>query len=166
MYHISRIEAEAAECKRLGAHRLVHNDFTPNFKQTIQPLLDESNSNPSRITVFNLWRRFDEDGVDAPFALCDSRTVSEKELIPTDLFNYGKEEEKSDTHADENGFTVEIYQSMNSDEHQWYFYPKCIVMKSLCSKHMIQMRSHSCQPCTVPLMMRLMAEKTHLLGKV
>ena len=103
---------------------MVHNDFTPNFKQTIQPLLDESNSNPTRITVFNLWRRFDEDGVDAPFALCDSRTVSEKELIPTDLFNYGKEEEKSDTHADENGFTVEIYQSMNSDEHQWYFYPK------------------------------------------
>ena len=102
--HITRNEAEAAEGKRLGAHRLVHNDFTPNFKQTIQPLLDESNSNPSRITVFNLWRRFDEDGVDAPFALCDSRTVSEKELIPTDLFNYGKEEEKSDTHADENGF--------------------------------------------------------------
>jgi hypothetical protein len=69
--HITRNEAEAAEGKRLGAHRLVHNDFTPNFKQTIQPLLDESNSNPSRITVFNLWRRFDEDGVDAPFALCD-----------------------------------------------------------------------------------------------
>ena len=122
--HITRNEAEAAEGKRLGAHRLVHNDFTPNFKQTIQPLLDESNSNPSRITVFNLWRRFDKDGVDAPFALCDSRTVSEKELIPTDLFNYGKQEENTETLADENGFTVEIYQSMNSDDHQWYFYPK------------------------------------------
>ena len=62
----------------------------------IQPLLDENGSNPSRITVYNLWRRFDEDGMDAPFALCDSRTVSEKELIPTDLFNYGKEEEKTE----------------------------------------------------------------------
>jgi hypothetical protein len=62
--------------------------------------------------------------MDAPFALCDSRTVSEKELIPTDLFNYGKEEEKTETLADENGFTVEIYQSMNSDNHKWYFYPK------------------------------------------
>ena len=51
--HIARNEAEAAEGKRLGAHRLVHNDFTPNFKQTIQPLLDENNSNPSRITVYN-----------------------------------------------------------------------------------------------------------------
>mgnify|MGYP001158604046 FL=1 len=122
--HITRNEAEAAEGKRLGAHRLVHNDFTPNFKQTIQPLLDENGSNPSRITVYNLWRRFDEDGTDAPFALCDSRTVSEKELIPTDLFNYGKEEEKTETLADENGFTVEIYQSMNSESHKWYFYPK------------------------------------------
>jgi hypothetical protein len=97
---------------------LVHNDFTPNFNQTIQPLLDENGSNPSRITVYNLWRRFDEDGMDAPFALCDSRTVSEKELIPTDLFNYGKEEEKTETLADENGFTVEIYQSMNSEQSQ------------------------------------------------
>ena len=122
--HITRNEAEAAEGKRLGAHRLVHNDFTPNFKQTIQPLLDENGSNPSKINVYNLWRRFDEDGMDAPFALCDSRTVSEKELIPTDLFNYGKDEEKTETLADENGFTVEIYQSMNSDSHKWYFYPK------------------------------------------
>lgn len=122
--HITRNEAEAAEGKRLGAHRLVHNDFTPNFKQTIQPLLDENKANPSRVAVFNLWRRFDKDGVDAPFALCDSRTVSEDELIATDLFNYGKQEENTETLADENGFTVEIYQSMNSDDHQWYFYPK------------------------------------------
>lgn len=122
--HITRNEAEAAQGKRLGAHRLVHNDFTPNFKQTIQPLLDESGADPKRISVYNLWRRFDDDGVDAPFALCDSRTVSEKELIPTDLFNYGKEEEKTETLADENGFTVEIYQSMNNDNHKWYFYPK------------------------------------------
>ena len=53
-----------------------------------------------------------------------AKNVSEKELIPTDLFNYGKEEEKTETLADENGFTVEIYQSMNSDSHKWYFYPK------------------------------------------
>ena len=43
--------------------------------------------------VFNLWRRFDKDGVDAPFAVCDSRTVSDKELIPTDLYNYLEDQE-------------------------------------------------------------------------
>ena len=38
MSHITRNEADAALGKRLGAHRLVHNDFTPNFETTIAPV--------------------------------------------------------------------------------------------------------------------------------
>ena len=34
--HITRNEAEAASGKRLGAHRLVHNDFTPQFDEIIK----------------------------------------------------------------------------------------------------------------------------------
>ena len=67
---------------------MVHNDFTTNFGSTLDPFLKETGINPSRIVVYNLWRRFDQDGVDTPFAVCDKRSVSEKELIPTDLFNY------------------------------------------------------------------------------
>ena len=114
--HISRNEAQVESGERKGAHRLVHNDFTPNFKNTLEPLLQETNSNPSKIMVFNLWRRFDKDGVDAPFAVCDSRTVSEKELIPTDLHNYLEDQEDS--------LTVEIFQSSHSDKHEWNYYPK------------------------------------------
>jgi hypothetical protein len=66
--------------------------------------------------VFNLWRRFDKDGLDAPFAVCDSRTVSDKELIPTDLYNYLEDQEES--------LTVEIFQSSHSDKHEWNYYPK------------------------------------------
>ena len=33
--HITRNEEEAAQGKRLGAHRLVHNDFTPQFKPIV-----------------------------------------------------------------------------------------------------------------------------------
>ena len=113
--HITRNELEAQKGKRLGAHRLVHNDFTPNFSQTLKPIIENTTFTPSKISVFNLWRRFDEDGLDAPFAVCDSSTVSEEELIPTDLFNYLDGEE---------GFTVEIYQSSFNDQHQWYYYPK------------------------------------------
>ncbi len=112
--HITRNEAEAALGKRLGAHRLVHNDFTPRFDTTIAPLLENVEREPSRIAVYNLWRRFDADGLDAPFAVCDARSVSESELIPTDLHNYGSTE----------GFAVEIYQSSHSDQHRWYYYPK------------------------------------------
>ena len=114
MSHITRNEAEAALGKRLGAHRLVHNDFTPNFETTIAPLLENIEQTPSRIAVYNLWRRFDADGLDAPVAVCDSRSVALQELVPTDLHNYGSGE----------GFAVEIYQSCHADQHQWYFYPK------------------------------------------
>ena len=112
--HITRNEAEAQSGKRLGAHRLVHNDFTPQFLDTIEPLINEVNPKPDRVAVYNLWRRFDKDCIDAPLALCDSRTVSEEELIPTDLHNYGSGE----------GFQVEIFQSSYSESHKWYYYPK------------------------------------------
>ena len=114
--HITRNEAQAESGERKGAHRLVHNDFTPNFKNTLEPLLEETNSKPEKILVFNLWRRFDKDGLDAPFAVCDSRTVSEKELIPTDLHNYLEGQEDS--------LTVEIFQSSYSENHKWNYYPK------------------------------------------
>ena len=113
--HITRNEFEAQQGKMLGAHRLVHNDFTPNFNETVKPLIEESKIDPSKISVYNLWRRFDKDSLDAPFAVCDSSTVSESELIPTDLFNYLDGDD---------GFTVEIYQSSFNDNHQWYYYPK------------------------------------------
>ena len=114
--HIARNEEEAQSGTRKGAHRLVHNDFTPKFKETLEPFLKETGSNPKQIVVYNLWRRFDADGIDAPFALCDSRTVSEKELIPTDLYNY--------LDGEEGGLQVEIYQSSFSEQHSWYYYPE------------------------------------------
>ena len=114
--HITRNEAQADSGERKGGHRLVHNDFTTNFGKTLDPFIKEIGTNPTRIEVFNLWRRFDKDGLDTPFAVCDKRTVSEKELIPTDLFNYIGDEPQ--------GLTVEIYQSAHNENHKWYFYPK------------------------------------------
>jgi hypothetical protein len=118
--HIARNEEEAALGKRKGAHRLVHNDFTPSFEENHLSFLQESEDKPKRITVYNLWRRFDKDGIDAPFALCDSRSVSEKELIPTDLFDYVKADEGSPGA----GVNIEIYQSSFSEGHEWNYYPK------------------------------------------
>tara|TARA_B100000965_G_scaffold8256_1_gene6400 strand:- start:543 stop:1340 length:798 start_codon:yes stop_codon:yes gene_type:complete len=114
--HITRNEAQADSGERKGGHRLVHNDFTTNFGKTLDPFIKEMGESPQRIVVFNLWRRFDKDGLDTPFAVCDKRTVSEKELIPTDLYNYIGDEPQ--------GLTVEIYQSAHNEDHEWYFYPK------------------------------------------
>ena len=112
--HITRNEEEAAQGKRLGAHRLVHNDFTPQFKTIVDEFLKEAEEKPKRVVVYNLWRRFDKDGLDAPFAVCDATSVSNEELIPTDLHNYGGGQ----------GFAVEIYQSEHNEDHRWCYYPK------------------------------------------
>ena len=55
-----------------------------------------------------------KDGLDAPFAVCDATSVSNEELIPTDLHNYGGGQ----------GFAVEIYQSEHNEDHRWCYYPK------------------------------------------
>ena len=52
--HITRNEAEAQSGKRLGAHRLVHNSFTPQFLDSIETLIVEANPKPERVAVYNL----------------------------------------------------------------------------------------------------------------
>ena len=116
--HITRSEEQALQGKRLGAHRLVHNDFTSNLiKDGFFAALEEEGKydmENGRICIFNLWRRFDADGLHAPLAVCDASSVTEAELIPTDLWNYG----------DEQGFAIEIYQSSHNPEHRWFYFPK------------------------------------------
>ena len=51
--HITRNEEEAAQGKRLGAHRLVHNDFTPQFQSIVDEFLKEAKNKPSRVVVYN-----------------------------------------------------------------------------------------------------------------
>ena len=84
--HITRSEEQALQGKRLGAHRLVHNDFTSNLiKDGFFAALEEEGKydmENGRICIFNLWRRFDADGLHAPLAVCDASSVTEAELIP------------------------------------------------------------------------------------
>ena len=112
--HLTRNEAEALEGKRLGAHRLVHNDFTPALGQKLQGFITDRELLRGRIAIFNIWRRFDPDKEDAPLAVCDARSVSPADLLPTDLHNYGGHE----------GFQLEIYQALHNPSHQWFFFPQ------------------------------------------
>ena len=71
--HISRSEVpEAAGIERPTSHHIVHNDFTPSFRATlenrmdaIKPFLDGG----GRVCIYNTWRRFDPDGWRSPLAL-------------------------------------------------------------------------------------------------
>ena len=57
--HISRNEAQVESGERKGAHRLVHNDFTPNFKKTLSNLFNSIISIPVPIIIICLlYRKF------------------------------------------------------------------------------------------------------------
>ena len=55
--HLTRNEAEAEPGKRLGAHRLVHNDFTPALKEQLRKFIANSELLEGRVVVYNMWRR-------------------------------------------------------------------------------------------------------------
>ena len=112
--HITRNEAEAAQGKHLGAHRLVHNDFTPSLTHRIREFVPNPELTQGRVAIFNIWRRFDLGHTQAPLAVCDSRSISPEDLLPTDLHDYGGR----------TGFELEIYQSLHSDRHRWFYYPE------------------------------------------
>ncbi len=110
--HLTRNEAEAELGQRLGAHRLVHNDFTPALKEKLQGFIGDRKPPEGRIAIFNMWRRFDPGKLHAPLAVCDARSVSPADLLPTDLHNYGGRQ----------GFQLEIYQALHNPDHRWFFF--------------------------------------------
>ena len=118
--HVVRNEATGQEAavKIKKAHRLVHNDYTTKFwDEKLKPKFEEYNTFPERAQAFNIWRRFDPDGMNVPFAVCDKRSITTEELIPTDLMQYHQNQEEDEKE-------VEIYQSSYNEDHKWYYYPK------------------------------------------
>lgn len=126
--HITRNEAEAEAGERLGSHHLVHNDFTPDFREKISmrtPLVDLFIENGGRVCIFNTWRRFDAGKLKSPLGLCDATTIVAKDLIPTSLANYGKGLRQTDQDRGDNPIgTFDIYQASENVNHQWYYYPQ------------------------------------------
>lgn len=112
--HLTRNEAEAEPGKRLGAHRLVHNDFTPALKEQLREFIANPELLAGRVVIYNMWRRFDPGKLHAPLAVCDAGSVSPADLLPTDLHNYGGRQ----------GFQLEIYQSFHNSNHRWFYYPE------------------------------------------
>ncbi|MFP6641597.1 MAG: CmcJ/NvfI family oxidoreductase [Myxococcota bacterium] len=112
--HLTRNEADAEPGKRLGAHRLVHSDFTPSLAEKLRQFIPNPELFEGRVAIFNLWRRFDSGKLHAPLAVCDASTVSPSDLLATDLHNYGGRQ----------GFQLEIYQSLHNPNHSWFFFPE------------------------------------------
>ena len=154
--HITRNEAEAEAGERLGSHHLVHNDFTPDFREKIAkitPMIDLFIENGGRVCTFNTWRRFDESAMRSPLAMCDSRSIAESDLIATSLANYGAAQPatlaekgmRSSGSKSGSGLTAgigqfDIFQASENPAHEWNYFPKMdrdevLVFKTYDSHH-------------------------------
>jgi len=128
---IRQEEADAdAEADLQSPIQLVHNDFSSRYRDELlgcfrgessttlfhslehivaQSGLTMLELEASRIVMLNAWRNIDDQPVTRmPLAVCDQRTVSPEDLIPTRL----------GTHA------LEIFMSQFSAQHRWFYFPE------------------------------------------
>lgn len=90
----------------------VHNDYTAasGRRRLALVLGDESAGTVRRYCIVNIWRSIAGPILDTPLALCDARSVTERELQPTEL-----------RYRDRKG---EVYLLSHSPRHRWFYYPE------------------------------------------
>lgn len=103
--------------------RTVHNDYTPRSAvQRVRDFLGERAEAllERRFAIVNVWRSIAGPVLRAPMALCDARSVSDRDLIATER-----------RARDRIG---ETYRVAHSPEQRWYYYPNMTVDEALIIK--------------------------------
>ncbi len=94
--------------------RRVHNDYTTiSGPQRVRDLLDHDEAEErlqKRFAEVNVWRPIHGPVEEIPLAVCDASSISEADLIPTDLI-----------YRDRLG---EIYNFSYSPNHRWFYFPR------------------------------------------
>lgn len=96
----------------------VHMDYTDRT-QWEQYLALHGATVPAAEHVFalNFWRPLSTSVDDNPLAVCDARTVDQRDLLEVDVYGYGA---KNYSWHD---IGIETYSVSASDKHRWYYYP-------------------------------------------
>jgi hypothetical protein len=124
--HTTRRRVPSAEDNRLGPRQpvpRVHVDHTEKSgPQRVRDLLpDEADELlRGRVQVVNLWRPIRGPLRDAPLAVCDARTVSFDDLVPSDLIYPHR--------------VGETYQVTYNPAHQWFYVPEMRANEALLLK--------------------------------
>jgi hypothetical protein len=111
--HIVRNAAMAAlagSCVKLPAKR-VHNDYTAwSSPKRVRDLMGEEAEEllQHRFAIINLWRPITGPVLESPLTLCDAQSLSEENLIASDL-----------RYPDRSGETYSI--TYNPDQRYYYF---------------------------------------------
>jgi len=86
----------------------VHNDYTiKSGPQHVQELLEPDEAQQrlkNRFAEINVWRPIRGPVEGTPLAVCDSRSIAEKDLVPTDLKH-------------------EVYMVTFNPKHRWFYFP-------------------------------------------
>jgi hypothetical protein len=95
---------------RPSANGRVHNDYTElSGPRRMAQVLGDDAVRARRFAIVNVWRPISEPLLDAPLALCDARSVEERDLVTADV-HYATR-------------TGEIYLVTYSPQHRWFYYP-------------------------------------------
>ena len=93
-----------------SANGRVHNDYTKQSgPRRMALVLRENAFAAGRYAIVNIWRPINGPVLDAPLALCDARSVTDGELVPSDVYYPTR--------------TGEIYLARYSSKHRWLYYP-------------------------------------------
>jgi hypothetical protein len=93
--------------------KFVHNDQTfVSGPRRVRDHLPAHEADPllaSRFAIVNLWRPIGHTAAESPLALCDSRSIDPRDLVPSDL-----------VYPDKVG---ETYAFVHNPKHRWYYFP-------------------------------------------
>ena len=113
--HITRNAAMAAVAGSgiKSPAKRVHNDYTAkSAPQRVRDLMGEEAEMliERRFAIINLWRPIRGPLLDSPLALCDAQSLSDENLLATDL-----------KYSDRTG---EIYAITYNPAQRWYYFPR------------------------------------------
>lgn len=98
----------------------VHNDYTiesgPRRKQQILEAAGRSDLAQHRVAFVNLWRPIVGPVLDKPLTVCDARSVSPSDLVPTAIYHFGEDNLDLPRHRGE------IYSVRHAAAHRWLYF--------------------------------------------
>jgi hypothetical protein len=98
-----------------------HNDYTPQSgPRRAREILSDA-GRPSyaghRMALINVWRPIVGPVQDQPLAVCDARSASPSDFVPTDIHHFGEGDLEHPRHSGE------IYSVVYNPSHRWYYAP-------------------------------------------
>lgn len=111
-----------AERKEVGVREPVdgaHNDYTlDSGPRRIREVLEENQASEfsnRRAAIINVWRPIRGPVQDHPLAICDARTTSLGDFIPTEIQHYMEDD------LEVPRLTGQIYSFQHSPAHRWFY---------------------------------------------